>query len=301
MEMVKRGIKFQFICLGLRTLTVHSFFVISLPEGFPLYSRRWTIGTKSTNDNNSKVDTNLLSGLLASIQNMAQYVTSQHVYVVNLKNYRFFYQIDEKNGLLLVFMTDTSDSPARVRKYMSIVNKQFVEMFHEKIEKVHEEATFNSMYFESFDKFIDDLRTTLWMGESTLTAAKAMDVLEIYILFFNTILQQFLNEKTRKTHLTEIQSIFQKHFGSTPSLQTIHIHPSGVIYHDAIDPRQIKYQKLRKILSNIFHDLMAFIRQIIPKKTYQALVFKHLSPLIKAEQSRLKAYSLIEHLMMEIL
>jgi hypothetical protein len=300
MEMVKKG-KNQFIYFGLRTLTVHSFFVISLPEGFPLYSRRWVISSKSNGNSNSKVETNLLSGLLASIQNMAQYVTSQHVNVVNLKNYRFFYQIDEKNGLLLVFTTDPSDSPARVRKYMSIVNEKFVEMFQDKIVNVHEKATFSSSYFADFDKFIDNLITTLWMGESTITAAKAMDVLEIYIQFFNTILQQFLNEKTRRTHLTEIQSIFQKYTTDVPYLKTIYVHPSGVIYHEVIDPSQIKYQQLRKILSSIFHDFMTLIRKIIPKKTYQTLVFKHLSPLIKTEQSRLKAYSLIEHLVVEIL
>ncbi|MFX1563427.1 MAG: hypothetical protein ACFFDP_08985, partial [Promethearchaeota archaeon] len=293
--------KIQFIYFGLRILTVHSFFVISLPEGFPLYSRRWTIGTKSTKANNSTVETNLLSGLLASIQNMAQYVTSQHVNMVNLKNYRFFYQIDEKNGLLLVFMADPSDSPSRVRKYMSIVNDKFVEMFHEKIVMVHEKATFSSTFFASFDKFIDNLITTLWMGEGTLKAAKAMDVLEIYILFFNTILQQFLTEKTRKAHLPEIQSIFKKHVTKITSLQTMYVHPSGVIYHEAIDSRQIKYQKLRKILSNIFHDFMTLIKQIIPKRTYQTLVFKHLGLLIRTEQSRLKAYSLIGTLMMEIM
>ena len=39
----------------------------------------------------------------------------------------------------------------------------------------------------------------------------------------------------------------------------------------------------------------------MPKQTYQALVFEHISPLIRTEQDRLKTYALTEKIVMEIL
>ena len=73
-------------------MTVHSFYVVGLEEGFPLYSRKWT---------QSDVDSALLSGFLASMEHMAQQVAAQHVNVVNMKDRRFFFQIDEANGFAL--------------------------------------------------------------------------------------------------------------------------------------------------------------------------------------------------------
>ena len=102
--------------------------MIGLREGFPLYTRKWT---------HSDVDSALLSGFLASMEHMAQQVAADHVNVVNLKNRRFFFQIDEPNGLLLVFVTDASESLARFRKYLSLLNKQFVKMFRSQIEELH--------------------------------------------------------------------------------------------------------------------------------------------------------------------
>ena len=63
------------------------------------------------------------------MEHMAQQVAAQHVNVVNMKDRRFFFQIDETNGLLLVFITDVSESSARFRKYLSLLNKKFVKMF----------------------------------------------------------------------------------------------------------------------------------------------------------------------------
>jgi len=193
-------------------LTVHSFYVIGLREGFPLYSRKWT---------QSDVDSALLSGFLASMEHMAQQVAAQHVNVVNMKDRRFFFQIDEDNGLLLVFITDVSESASRFRKYLGILNTQFVKMFHEQLEILHKEGTTDTTLFTNFDEFIDDLVLTWWMGESTVSAAKVMDVFEIFTLFYNTLLQRFLTEVSRRTYDKEIQVIFKDKTKKLPALKGV--------------------------------------------------------------------------------
>lgn len=266
--------------------------MVGLREGFPLYSRKWT---------RSEVDTSLLSGFLASIEHMAQQVASQHVNVVNLKNRRFFFQIDEPNGLLLVFITDIGESSARFRKYLNILNKKFVEMYPDTLKELQEKGTTNTQLFRSFDEYLDDLVLTWWMGESTVTAAKVMDILEVFTLFYNTILQRFLTDVTRRTYQNDIQNIFQKNITKSPELKTLRADPSGVVYYDEINPQEIKYPRLRKVLLKIFRDLIQLTRRTMPRQTYQSLVFEHISPLIRAEQNRLKTYALTEQLVMELL
>ena len=271
---------------------MHSFYVVGLREGFPLYSRKWT---------QSDVDSALLSGFLASMEHMAQQVAAQHINVVNMKDRRFFFQIDEINGLLLVFITDVSESPSRFRKYLGLLNKKFVKMYQKQLKELHQDGTTDTMLFKSFDEFIDDLVLTWWMGESTVSAAKVMDVFEVFTLFFNTVLQQFLTDVSRRTYNTEIQKIFETNMEKIPSLVGIKIDKTGVVTYDSIDPQQIKYPKFRNVLFNIFHELIILTRKTMPKQTYRSLVFEHFSPLIRTEQDRLKTYSLTEKIVMEIL
>jgi len=273
-------------------LTVHSFYVIGLREGFPLYTRKWT---------HSDVDSALLSGFLASMEHMAQQVAADHVNVVNLKNRRFFFQIDEPNGLLLVFVTDASESLARFRKYLSLLNKKFVGLYRKQIEELHNKGTTDTTLFKSFDDFIDNLVLTWWMGESTVTAAKVMDVFEIFTLFYNTVLQNFLTEVSRRTYEADIQKILQSHITKIPQIAGFHMDKSGVVNYDSIDPQQIKYPRFRQVLLKIFHELLLLARKTMPKQTYQSLVFEHISPLIRVEQDRLKTYALTEKIVMEIL
>ncbi len=232
---------------------------------------------------------------------MAEQVAAQHVNIVNMKDRRFFFQIDEANGLLLVFITDVSESSARFRKYLSILNRKFAKMFQKQLEILHKEGTTDTTLFKSFDSFIDDLVLTWWMGETTVQAAKVMDVFEVFTLFFNAILQRFLTDVSRRTYETEIQAIFTNHMSKIPSLMGIHIDKTGVVTYDSIDPQQIRYTRFRQVLFDIFHELIQLTRKTMPKQTYQSLVFEHISPLIRIEQSRLKTYSLTEKFVMEIL
>ncbi len=273
-------------------MTVHSFYVIGLREGFPLYSRRWT---------KSDVDSALLSGFLASMEHMAQQVASQHVNVVNLRNRRFFFQIDESSDLLLVFITDIGESSARFRKYLTLLNKKFVELYSDTLEVLQKKGTTDTRLFDDFDDYLDDLVLSWWMGETTVSAAKVMDILEVFTLFFNTILQRFLTDVTRRTYQKDIQNIFKTHTRKIPALHGVHAEKSGVVYYDSIDPQQVKYTTLRNILFKIFHDLIELVRRTMPRQTYQSLVFEHFSPLISIEQKRLKTYALTEKLVMEIL
>lgn len=273
-------------------MTVHSFYVVGLREGFPLYSRKWT---------QSDVDSALLSGFLASMEHMAQQVAAQHVNVVNLKDRRFFFQIDEENRLLLVFITDVSESPARYRKYLGLLNKQFVTMFQKQLEELREDGAIDTSLFNNFDEFIDDLVLTWWMGESTISAAKVMDIFEIFTLFYNTILIKFLTDISRRTYNSDIQKILKNQMEKIPALTGLHMDSSGVINYDGIDPQQIKYTRFRNVLFQIFHELVLLIRKTMPKQTYQSLVFEHVSPLIRTEQDRLKTYSLTEKIVLEIL
>ena len=273
-------------------MTVHSFYVVGLREGFPLYSREWT---------KSDVDTALFSGFLASMEHMAQQVSAQHVNVVNLKNRRFFFQIDEKNGLLLVFITDLGESASRFRKYLSLLNEKFVEMFTDQLTKLHKIGTTDTTLFHTFDEFIDDLVLSWWMGETTVEAAKIMDVLEVFTIFYNAILQKFLTDVSRRTYQSEIHSIFKKSTSKVPALKELHVDSSGMVHSASINPQQLKYTRLREILFKIFRELIQLTRKTMPKQTYQSLVFEYVSPLIRREEDRLKTYSLTEKLVMELL
>ncbi|MFX1318565.1 MAG: hypothetical protein ACFE9D_03960 [Promethearchaeota archaeon] len=273
-------------------MTVHSFYVVGLREGFPLYSRKWS---------QSDVDSALLSGFLASMEHMAQQVAAQHVNVVNMKDRRFFFQIDEQNGLLLVFITDVSESSARFRKYLGILNNKFVKMFKKQLEELHEDGTTDTKLFNSFDEFIDDLVLTWWMGEATVSAAKVMDVFEVFTLFYNTIIQRFFTDVTRRTYGKQIQQLFETKMEKIPALTGIKIDKTGVLTYESIDPQQVKYTQFRKVLFDIFHELMVLTRKTLPKQTYYSLVFEHISPLIRTEQRRMKTYSLTEKIVMEIL
>ena len=235
------------------------------------------------------------------MEHMAQQVAAQHVNVVNMKDRRFFFQIDEENSLLLVFITDVSESPSRFRKYLGILNKKFVTMFNKQLEELHTNGTTDTTLFNSFDEFIDDLVLTWWMGETTITAAKVMDVFEVFTLFYNTILQQFLTDVSRRTYNAEIQAIFKTNMEKIPQLVGVHIVNTGVVTYDSIDPQQIKYTRFRNVLFEIFHQLIVLTRKTMPKQTYRSLVFEHISPIIRTEQDRLKTYSLTEKIVMEIL
>jgi len=269
-------------------LTVHSFHIVALNEGLPLYHRIWT---------SSATDPTLLSGFLASLEHMAMHIASQHVNVVTMKDYRFFFQIDNENGLLLVFVTDTSENPSRFRKYLAILNRQFVQRFGGQLSGTPLTKLANMKVFDDFDDFVDKLVVSWQLGEATLTAAKVMDVLEVYTLFLNTILQRFLDDEKRKTYWERIQEIFRRGTAIDQALQPLHVDPRGVVYYEEVDPHQVSYPKLRKALHGIFSGLVALARRVLPRQEYQSLVFEHLSPL----QRRLKAYQLTTSLVREIL
>jgi hypothetical protein len=247
------------------------------------------------------MDSAVLSGFLASLDQMAVQVASQHVNVVNLSNRRLFFQADEPNGLLLVFIADSAESPGRFRKYLSILDRQFVSVFGDQLSRITEEGIQDTARVRAFDDFVDDLVGTVLEGESTLEAAKNMDLLELFAAFINTLLQHFLTPAIRKKRWTEIQAIFEQNVAKTPALASLRADPTGVVYFDAIDPKDVKNRRLRAILFSIFLNLVTFTRRAIPKKTYQTLVFQHLGPLIKAEHERLRAYSLTEQLVIAIL
>lgn len=273
-------------------MTLHSFYVVSLREGSPIYSRKWT---------ESAMDSAVLSGFLASLDQMAVQVASQHVNIVNLSNRRLFFQADEPNGLLLVFIADSGDSPGRFRKYLSILNRQFVQIFREQLARITEEAIQDSARIRSFDDFVDDLIGSVLEGESTLEAAKNMDLLELFAAFINVVLQHFLTSDIRKKRWVEVQAIFDQSVVTTPALASLHADPTGVVYFDRVNPKEVKNRKLRVILFNIFESLIAFTKKAIPKRTYQGLVFQYLGPLIKAEHERLRAYALTGKLVVTIL
>jgi hypothetical protein len=80
-------------------MAIHSFYVIAWDAGQPIYHRTWV----EVSDNPT-----LLSGLLASVELLALKITQQHVNIVTMRDFRFFFKVDEDNGILLVFITDVS-------------------------------------------------------------------------------------------------------------------------------------------------------------------------------------------------
>lgn len=271
-------------------MTIHSFYVISWPGGQPLYNRRWLEAVNHPA---------LLSGLVTSLELMALNLTSQHVNVVTMKESRFFFQIDEGNGVLCVFITSLSEGTEMLQEYLNILNRRFVELFGS--QKGKEVIIPNLQKMQAFDRVVDDLVANWEAAEVGLVDVKILDVLDIFTHFFNAILQKLITEDNRRTHWTKIEEIFRLNIRNSPPLRKLVVDSRGFVNYDEINFVKIDYGKMVKILGKTLHELLLFVQEIISPQEYHTLFYDNILPLIKFEMKRLLEYQLVSSLVVEIL
>jgi hypothetical protein len=241
-----------------------------------------------------------LSGLLVSFEVLAKDLTSQFVNHVNLEDFRFIFRVDEDNKLLFVFITDESVAVERYSQYLEILNKRFIEMFKNILPNISESRR-DEYRFSTFEQVVDKYVSNWETAEQTLISAKVIDTLELFTLFFDTLLQKFLNEKIRLDNWETIGGIFKTQISSGSPLTGLALHPEGNVFFDKIKVENIDYTDMLRVLGRILRDMFSLTQQLLPEDAYQNLFFKHIIPLINSERERILTWQLTDHLVMRIL
>ncbi|MFX0169789.1 MAG: hypothetical protein ACFE89_10590 [Candidatus Hodarchaeota archaeon] len=272
-------------------MAIHSFYVIAWDSGHPLYHRTWVeIAEHPT----------LLAGLIASVELLALKLTKQHVNVVTLRDYRFFFKVDEENGLLMVFITDFVADPTRFSDYLDMLHSRFIETFDNPSSHIPIDQR-DPRRAKVFDELVDSLVSHWETGEVTLRAAQVMDILDVFTQFYNITLQRVLTERTREMYLSDIQRIFSIHLQADPALRPMKLNDQGMVIYDQLDPAQVNRDTIIDILSIVLKELISLVRRTRRRQSYETLFFEHYAPLIKEEYGRLEEYGLMKKLVMELL
>jgi hypothetical protein len=272
-------------------MAIHSFYVIAWDSGRPLYHRTWVEVTENPT---------LLSGLLASVELLALKITSQSVDMVTMRNSRFFFKVDEENGILLVFITDLVDDPSRFGDYLDMLHNRFLENFSDITSHVPVYQR-DPRRARVFDELVDSLISHWETGEATLRMAKVMDLLDVFTQFYNVTLQKIITAQSRDMYFTDIQHILSTHLKADPALRPVTFDKHGVISFDQVDPERVKFLELTDTLSMILKELVAIARRTRRRESYETLFFEYYAPLIKSEQERIEEYELQHKLVMELL
>lgn len=272
-------------------MAIHSFYVIAWDAGQPLYHRTWVEVSENPT---------LLSGLLASLELLALKITRQHVNQVTMRDSRFFFKVDDENGLLLVFITDIAEDPTRFGDYLDMLHIRFLETFDDTSSHV---AVYqrDPRRARIFDELVDNLISNWETAETTLRSAKIMDILDVFVQFYNITLQKVLTERSRDMHMPDIEQIFSTHLKADPALRSITIDLHGVVSYDQVNPESVRLTHLINTLHIILKELLTIARRTRRRETYETLFFKYYAPLIKAEEGRIKEYDLTKKLVMELL
>lgn len=272
-------------------MAIHSFYVIAWDAGQPLYHRTWVEVSENPT---------LLSGLLASLELLALKITAQHVNEVTMRDSRFFFKVDEENGLLLVFITDIAEDPTRFSDYLDMLHKRFLETFDDISSHIPMNER-DPRRSRVFDELVDSLISHWETAEATLRSAKIMDILDVFVQFYNITLQKVLSERSRDMHLPDIEQIFRTHLKTDPALRSITVDLHGVVSYDHVEPEQVRITSLVDTLHVILKELITLARRTRRRETYETLFFKYYAPTIKAEEKRIKEYDLTKKLVMELL
>ncbi len=272
-------------------MAIHSFYVIAWDSGQPLYNRTWVEVAENPT---------LLSGLLASVELLALKITSQHVDMVTMKNSRFFFKVDDENGLLLVFITDVADDPTRFGDYLDMLHNRFLENFSDITSHIPVSQR-DSRRASVFDELVDSLISHWETGEASLRTAKVMDLFDIFTQFYNITLQKIITSRSREMHFNDIQRIFSTHLKADPALRPVSVDKHGVVSFDKVDPDRVRILDLIDTLSIILKELVAIARRARRRQSYESLFFEYYAPLIKSEQERIEEYELQKKLVMELL
>lgn len=272
-------------------MVVHSFHITTWQEGAHLFSKTWS-GTE--------IDSVLLSRMLVSLEGLAKGLTSRFVNHVALRDLRIIFRVDEENGLLFVFVTGESAKAERWSEYLAMLNKRFLEMFRNLLPTISESER-DEYQFSTFEKVVEKYVANWEKAETSLLSAKVIDTLDLFTLFFNTILQKILNDVLRQNNWEEIGLIFKAQIDSHSPLEGLALHPEGNVFFEKIKAENIDYPRMLKTLGRILRSLFSLTQRLLPTEAFQSLFFRHLIPLISAERDRLIAWQLTDHLVMEIL
>lgn len=272
-------------------MVVHSFHIVTWQGGAPLFTKTWTETVK---------DPALLSELLANLEGMAKNLTSIAPSHIILGELQLIFHVDEANGLLFVFVTDVDAKVERWSEYLALLNKRFIEMFKNLLPSIIESER-DEYQLSTFEQVVEKYVANWEVAEYGLLSAKVIDTLDLYSLFFNTILQKFLNEKMRLENWDTIGRIFQNQIAPNSPLSGLALHPDGNVFFDKINVENIDYTRMLKTLGRILRNLFALTQQLLSTETYQNLFFTHMIPLISSERDRLTTWELTSHLVMEIL
>lgn len=274
-------------------MVIHSFYIISWKSGQHIYNRTWV---------ESDANPVLLSGLLASLEIMALDLTSEYVNVVTLKNSRFFFLIDEPNRLLFVFITDTTEDAPRFRDYLGLLKRRFVEMFSPASRDPSGVTPLLDDYAHKvYNEVVDRLVDKWEKGETSLLDVRIMDVLDVFTLFFNAALQRFLNTESREKHWGRIRDIFHDNTLTDHPFHHLNVTPEGVVDYNKLNPNELEYDRMLRALNKIIREVVALLHEVHSQESYQTLFFQYFVPLIRGETARLKAYQLVDSLVIEIL
>ncbi len=272
-------------------MALYNFMITSWQGGVHLFSKTW----KAMN-----TDPTHLSTQLVKLQLLAKDLSTKFVNYICFDNLWVLFQIDEENDLLFIFFTEANVNVERWSEYLLTLNKRFVEMFSNHLPAITESEP-DEYQFNTFDKVVGKYVSNWEQAERSLITAKAIDTLDIFTVFFNTILQKFFDDQTRQDNWGEIVKIFKTHIDSGSPLSGLTVHPEGNVFFENIDVEGIDYSGMLRALGRILRDLFILTQRLLPAEAYQSLFFKHIVPLIGAERDRLIAWELTDLLVMKIL
>jgi hypothetical protein len=217
-----------------------------------------------------------------------------------MRNSRFFFKVDNENGILLVFITDIADDPTRFADYLDMLHNRFLENFSDVSSHIPVIQR-DPRRARVFDELVDSLISHWETAEASLRTARIMDLFDLFTQFYNLTLQKVLTNRSREMHFTDIQRILSTHLEADRALRPVTLDKHGVISFDQVNPDRVTLLGLDDILSLILKELVAIARRARRRQSYEALFFEHYVPLIKAEQERIEEYELQKKLVMELL
>lgn len=272
---------------------IRGFYITGWKSGKHLFSRTWV---------EKEYDSILLSALITSLETIALSLTTEQVNLVTLENSRFFFKFDKKNQLLFILITGLSTGTIRYRSYLEYMSKYFIEHFRPLLKD--SDVSF-LMLEENIQKRVVSVMDTFvenWeRAESNLVEVKIQDVLEVYSLFFSTIIMKCLGEQTRKEYWNFILKLFQENALSTGSFDYLSIVPPGIVNYDELGLSNLNYDFMLKRLNRILRALVVLSKQAHSQEHYQDVFFEHVVPVIQLEHQRLRTYQLNDLLVMHLL
>jgi hypothetical protein len=279
--------------MSVREEGIRGFYITGWKSGKHIFSRTWL---------ESEYDSILLSALITSLETIALSLTTEQVNLVTLEDSRFFFKFDKNNQLLFILITGLSKGTIRYRSYLEYMSKYFTERFDPLLKDTEApilllEEGIQEKIASAVDTFVENWER----AESDLAEVKIQDVLDVYSLFYNTIIMKCLDEDTRNNSWNYIQKLFKEHPLSSGSFDYLSVDPPGFVNYDELGLSALNYDFMLKRLNRILKGLVLLSKRTRSQEHYQDAFFKHVVPVIRLEHQRLKTYQLNDLLVVHLL